>query len=63
MSEEVKTKKRVWIFYLIVTSAALMFLGILLGSFVWGTIYLASIGSILFMVGIILYIVSELRKM
>lgn len=53
---ELETKS----YWIIIISAALIGLGILLGSFIQGTIYLASLGAILFMVGICIYIVSQL---
>ena len=49
-------------YYIIIISAALLFLGILLGSFVPGAGYLGALGGLLLLVGIVLYIVSELRK-
>ena len=49
-------------YYIIIAAAVLIFLGVLLGSFVWGTVYLGSIGGVLLLVGIVLYIYSELKK-
>ena len=43
-----------------IISAVLIFFGILLGSFIQNTIYLASFGSLLLMLGICLYIASQL---
>jgi len=43
-----------------IVSAVLIFSGILLGSFIQYTIYLASFGSLLLMLGICLYIASQL---
>lgn len=42
-------------------SAAMIFLGILLGSFIKYTVLLASSGSFLLIVSIIMYIISELK--
>ncbi len=47
-------------YWIIIASAVLIFFGILLGSFIQGTIYFASLGSLLLMLGICIYIVSQL---
>ena len=55
-----KTKLETMSYWTIIASAVLLILGILLGSFVQGTVYLASFGALLLMVGICIYIVSQL---
>ncbi len=55
-------KKENLSYYIIISATVLIFLGVLLGSFIQGTIYLGALGGFLLLVGIILYIVSELRK-
>jgi len=57
-----KSKKEHWeniSFTIIVFSAILIFMGILLGSFIKYTVFMASFGSFLVIVGIIIYIISE----
>ena len=44
----------------VLISAAMIFLGLLLGSFVKYTIHLATIGTFILLVGIILYIISQM---
>jgi len=46
----------------IMLSAAMIFLGLLLGSFVKYTVLLAEVGTFILLVGIILYIISRLVK-
>lgn len=55
------TKERLenWSFIIFVLSAILVIFGIGLGSFVYGTIYVATFGSFLFMIGIIIFIISQ----
>ena len=55
------TKERLesWSFLIIILSAVLVSMGIGLGSFVQGTILLASFGSFIFMIGIIIFIISQ----
>lgn len=49
--------------YLIIGIAAvLLFIGIMAGSFVYGTIYIASIGSLFVFIGIIVFIVSQFME-
>lgn len=60
MKIEGKTKWETISYWTIIASAVLIFFGILLGSFVQGTIYFASLGSILLMLGICIYIVSQI---
>ena len=57
---EGKNKKESLSYKIITISAVLIFLGILLGSFIQGTIYLAALGALLLMAGICIYIVSQL---
>ena len=60
MKIEGKNKWETISYKMIIISAILLFFGILLGSFIQGTIYLASLGALLAMVGICIYIVSQL---
>ena len=60
MKIEAKTKWEKISYKIIIISAVLIFLGILLGSFIQGTVYLASLGALLVMLGICIYIVSQL---
>jgi len=57
---EGKNKYETWSYRIIILSAIMIFFGILLGSFIQGTIYLASFGALLTMAGICIYIVSQL---
>jgi len=57
-----KSRKEHWenmSFTIIIFSAILIFIGLLLGSFVKYTIFMASFGSFFVMIGIIIYIFSE----
>jgi len=57
-----KSRKESWenvSFTIIVFSAVLIFIGILLGSFIKYTIFFASFGSFFVMIGIIIYIISQ----
>ncbi len=47
---------------ILVLSAALIFIGILLGSFVIGFVYAAAFGAFLAVIGIIIFIISELKE-
>ncbi len=46
-------------FIIIVISAILICIGISLGSFIKGTVFIASFGSFTVMVGIVIYIISQ----
>ena len=46
----------------IIVSAVMIFLGLLLGSFVKYTVLLASVGTFILLVGIILYIIAQLGE-
>ncbi len=46
-------------FYIIVISAIMVSVGIGLGSFIQGTIFLSVFGSFFVMVGIVIYIISQ----
>ena len=46
-------------FYIIVISAIMIAIGIGLGSFIQGTVYLSLLGSFFVMVGIVFYIASQ----
>ncbi|MCD6477140.1 MAG: hypothetical protein J7K26_03200 [Candidatus Aenigmarchaeota archaeon] len=59
--EEKKIKVAKVSYNLTIMSTIMIFLGILLGSFIPYTVYLASIGSFLLLISIIIYIISELR--
>ena len=45
----------------IVLSGAMIFLGLLLGSFIKYTVHLASLGIFILLIGIILYIIAQMR--
>ncbi|MDD5416806.1 MAG: hypothetical protein PHU12_02410 [Candidatus Aenigmarchaeota archaeon] len=49
-------------FKTVITSSMMIFLGLLLGSFVKYAVYLATIGAFILLVGIILYIISQLGE-
>ncbi|MBU4123990.1 MAG: hypothetical protein KKI14_00770 [Nanoarchaeota archaeon] len=46
----------------IILSAIMIFVGLLLGSFIKYTVIIASIGTFILLLGIILYIISQLVK-
>jgi len=46
-------------FYIIVISAIMVSVGIGIGSFISGTILIASIGAFFVMIGIVMYIISQ----
>ena len=48
--------------YVTIVSAIIFALGILIGTFVQGTIFLSVIGSFFIMVGIVIYIASQFLK-
>lgn len=46
-------------FYIIVISAAMVSIGIGIGSFIPGTIFIGSLGAFFVMIGIVIYIISQ----
>lgn len=51
-----------WSFIITVISGIMVALGIGLGSFVQGTVYIASFGSFFFMIGVIVFIISQFAE-
>jgi len=63
-AEKDRKKEKVCLsFYLIILGSVLVGIGLLLGSFVKGTVFLASIGSFVFLVGIVYFIIQEFRRL
>jgi len=58
------TKDRLenWSFIITVISGIMVALGIGLGSFVQGTVFIASFGSFFFMIGVIVFIISQFAE-
>ena len=58
------TKDRLenWSFIITIISGIMVALGIGLGSFVQGTVYIASFGSFFFMIGVIVFIISQFAE-
>ena len=58
------TKERLenWSFIITVIAGIMVAVGIGLGSFVQGTVYIATFGSFFFMIGVIVFIISQFTE-